>query len=102
MIQERKLPALLPWVYFSADLGPALSQLSFYFCFLNIYILTFKIYSCYCVNRSDSFENPVLQQHFRNMEALALDLMEPEQAVDLTRKEAITELTSSFHGRLSC
>uniref|UniRef100_A0ABI0P461 X-ray repair cross complementing 6 n=1 Tax=Bos taurus TaxID=9913 RepID=A0ABI0P461_BOVIN len=34
--------------------------------------------------RSDSFENPVLQQHFRNMEALALDLMEPEQAVDLT------------------
>ncbi|XP_030711660.1 X-ray repair cross-complementing protein 6 isoform X1 [Globicephala melas] len=34
--------------------------------------------------RSDGFENPVLQQHFRNMEALALDLMEPEQAVDLT------------------
>ncbi|XP_070309531.1 X-ray repair cross-complementing protein 6 isoform X4 [Odocoileus virginianus] len=34
--------------------------------------------------RCDSFENPVLQQHFRNMEALALDLMEPEQAVDLT------------------
>uniref|UniRef100_A0A2I3TAT2 X-ray repair cross-complementing protein 6 n=1 Tax=Pan troglodytes TaxID=9598 RepID=A0A2I3TAT2_PANTR len=31
--------------------------------------------------RSDSFENPVLQQ---NLEALALDLMEPEQAVDLT------------------
>ncbi|XP_032202012.1 X-ray repair cross-complementing protein 6 isoform X2 [Mustela erminea] len=34
--------------------------------------------------RSDSFENPVLQQHFRNLEALALDLMEPEQVVDLT------------------
>ncbi|KAF6122657.1 X-ray repair cross complementing 6 [Phyllostomus discolor] len=34
--------------------------------------------------RSDSFENPVLQQHFRNLEALALDLMEPEQAVDVT------------------
>nr|KAF6454293.1 X-ray repair cross complementing 6 [Molossus molossus] len=34
--------------------------------------------------RSDSFENPVLQQHFRNLEALALDLTEPEQAVDLT------------------
>lgn len=34
--------------------------------------------------RSDSFENPMLQQHFRNLEALALDLMEPEQAVDLT------------------
>lgn len=38
--------------------------------------------------RSDSFENPVLQQHFRNMEALALDLMEPEQAVDLTLPKA--------------
>uniref|UniRef100_A0A2K5HGB8 X-ray repair cross-complementing protein 6 n=1 Tax=Colobus angolensis palliatus TaxID=336983 RepID=A0A2K5HGB8_COLAP len=34
--------------------------------------------------RSDSFENPVLQPHFRNLEALALDLMELEQAVDLT------------------
>ncbi|XP_004700745.1 X-ray repair cross-complementing protein 6 [Echinops telfairi] len=34
--------------------------------------------------RSDSFENPVLQQHFRNLEALALDLMEPELAEDLT------------------
>ncbi|OWK03815.1 XRCC6, partial [Cervus elaphus hippelaphus] len=51
--------------------------------------------------RCDGFENPVLQQHFRNMEALALDLMEPEQAVDLTCKEAETELRSSFHGRLS-
>ncbi|XP_004484200.2 X-ray repair cross-complementing protein 6 isoform X1 [Dasypus novemcinctus] len=37
---------------------------------------------------SDSFENPVLQQHFRNLEALALDLMEPEQAVDLTLPKA--------------
>uniref|UniRef100_A0A2K6KIU7 Ku domain-containing protein n=1 Tax=Rhinopithecus bieti TaxID=61621 RepID=A0A2K6KIU7_RHIBE len=34
--------------------------------------------------RSDSFENPVLQPHFRNLEALALDLMELEKAVDLT------------------
>lgn len=34
--------------------------------------------------RSDSFENPVLRQHFRNLEALALNLTEPEQAVDLT------------------
>ncbi|ELW67301.1 X-ray repair cross-complementing protein 6 [Tupaia chinensis] len=34
--------------------------------------------------RSDDFENPVLQQHCRNLEALALDLMEPEQVVDLT------------------
>jgi hypothetical protein len=37
-------------------------------------------------DRSDSFENPVLQQHFRNLEALALDMMESEQVVDLTRK----------------
>ncbi|PKK29805.1 X-ray repair complementing defective repair in Chinese hamster cells 6, partial [Columba livia] len=34
--------------------------------------------------RTDSFENPVLQQHFRNLEALALDMLEPEQAEDLT------------------
>nr|XP_033785256.1 X-ray repair cross-complementing protein 6 [Geotrypetes seraphini]XP_033785257.1 X-ray repair cross-complementing protein 6 [Geotrypetes seraphini]XP_033785258.1 X-ray repair cross-complementing protein 6 [Geotrypetes seraphini] len=34
--------------------------------------------------RSDDFENPVLQQHFRNLEALALDLMEPEPLEDLT------------------
>ncbi|XP_035167011.1 X-ray repair cross-complementing protein 5 [Oxyura jamaicensis] len=34
--------------------------------------------------RTDSFENPVLQQHFRNLEALALDMMEPEEAKDLT------------------
>lgn len=36
------------------------------------------------LDRADSFENPVLQQHFRNLEALALDMMEPEQAEDLT------------------
>lgn len=54
---------------------------------------------CYCFNRSDSFENPVLQQHFRNLEALALNKMEPEQAVDLTSKMAGTEL-SPFRGRL--
>ncbi|XP_063252114.1 X-ray repair cross-complementing protein 6 [Prinia subflava] len=34
--------------------------------------------------RPDSFDNPVLQQHFRNLEALALDMMEPEQTEDLT------------------
>ncbi|XP_056379816.1 X-ray repair cross-complementing protein 6 [Hyla sarda] len=34
--------------------------------------------------RSESFENPALQQHFRNLEALALDLMEPEPIEDLT------------------
>ncbi|XP_045728387.1 X-ray repair cross-complementing protein 6 isoform X1 [Mirounga angustirostris] len=48
--------------------------------------------------RSDSFENPVLQQHFRNLEALALDLMEPEQAVDLTlpKIEAIDKRLGSL------
>ncbi|XP_053577291.1 LOW QUALITY PROTEIN: X-ray repair cross-complementing protein 6 [Bombina bombina] len=35
--------------------------------------------------RSDGFENPVLQQHFRNLEALALDLLEPEPIEDLTQ-----------------
>ncbi|XP_028603564.2 X-ray repair cross-complementing protein 6 isoform X1 [Podarcis muralis] len=34
--------------------------------------------------RSESFENPVLQQHYMNLEALALDLLEPEKAEDLT------------------
>ncbi|XP_050980972.1 X-ray repair cross-complementing protein 6 isoform X1 [Labeo rohita] len=34
--------------------------------------------------RSDSFENPVLQQHYRNLEALALDMLAPEPIEDLT------------------
>ncbi|XP_068955523.1 X-ray repair cross-complementing protein 6 isoform X2 [Petaurus breviceps papuanus] len=34
--------------------------------------------------RSDSFENPVLQQYFRNLEALALEKEECEHAPDLT------------------
>ncbi|KAM8941798.1 X-ray repair cross-complementing protein 6 isoform 2-T2 [Lycaon pictus] len=48
--------------------------------------------------RSDSFENPVLQQHFRNLEVLALDLMEPEQAEDLTlpKIEAIDKRLGSL------
>ncbi|KAK2820865.1 hypothetical protein Q5P01_023824 [Channa striata] len=33
--------------------------------------------------RSDAFENPVIQQHYRNLEALALDMMAPEEAEDL-------------------
>ncbi|XP_069052961.1 X-ray repair cross-complementing protein 6 isoform X1 [Lepisosteus oculatus] len=35
--------------------------------------------------RCDAFENPSLQQHFRNLEALALDLMEPEPIEDHTK-----------------
>ncbi|XP_078388137.1 X-ray repair cross-complementing protein 6 [Cetorhinus maximus] len=34
--------------------------------------------------RPESFENPVIQRHFRNLEALALDLKEPEGMEDLT------------------
>lgn len=34
--------------------------------------------------RSDAFENPVIQQHYRNLEALALDLMAPENIEDFT------------------
>ncbi|XP_036428762.1 X-ray repair cross-complementing protein 6 [Colossoma macropomum] len=34
--------------------------------------------------RSDAFENPVLQQHFRNLEALALDMLAPEAIEDFT------------------
>ncbi|XP_062859201.1 X-ray repair cross-complementing protein 6 [Trichomycterus rosablanca] len=34
--------------------------------------------------RSEAFENPVLQQHFRNLEALALDMLAPEAIEDLT------------------
>ncbi|XP_071384320.1 X-ray repair cross-complementing protein 6 isoform X2 [Centroberyx affinis] len=32
--------------------------------------------------RSDAFENPVIQQHYRNLEALALDMMAPESIED--------------------
>ncbi|KAL7857038.1 hypothetical protein SRHO_G00159370 [Serrasalmus rhombeus] len=34
--------------------------------------------------RSDAFENPVLQQHYRNLEALALDMLAPEAIEDFT------------------
>ncbi|XP_078063502.1 X-ray repair cross-complementing protein 5-like, partial [Mustelus asterias] len=34
--------------------------------------------------RPESFENPVIQRHFCNLEALALDLKEPEEVEDLT------------------
>lgn len=38
------------------------------------------------VDRSDAFENPVIQKHFRNLEALALDMMAPEDTEDLISK----------------
>ncbi|XP_058476787.1 X-ray repair cross-complementing protein 6 isoform X1 [Solea solea] len=33
--------------------------------------------------RSEAFENPVIQQHYRNLEALALDMVAPEETDDL-------------------
>ncbi|XP_075890908.1 X-ray repair cross-complementing protein 6 [Nelusetta ayraudi] len=33
--------------------------------------------------RSEAFENPVIQKHYRNLEALALDMMAPEDTEDL-------------------
>ncbi|XP_015669001.1 X-ray repair cross-complementing protein 5-like, partial [Protobothrops mucrosquamatus] len=49
--------------------------------------------------KSESFENPVLQQHHMNLEALALDLMEPEKAEDLTAPK--TELMDGRLGSLA-
>lgn len=45
--------------------------------------------------RNDAFENPVLQQHFRNLEALALDMNEPEEIEDLISKN-IKHIKSTF------
>lgn len=36
--------------------------------------------------RSESFENPVLQQHYANVEAMALDRDSPEEITDFTCK----------------
>ena len=38
------------------------------------------------VHRKDAFENPVIQQHYRNLEALALDMNAPEDIEDLISK----------------
>lgn len=38
--------------------------------------------------RSESFENPVLQQHYRNLEALALDMEAPDSIEDFTMPKA--------------
>lgn len=38
---------------------------------------------------SESFENPVLQKHWRNIEALALDRDAPEEMVDYTCRYSI-------------
>ncbi|XP_069578288.1 X-ray repair cross-complementing protein 6 [Brachyistius frenatus] len=38
--------------------------------------------------RSDAFENPVIQTHYRNLEALALDMVAPENIEDLIMPKA--------------
>ncbi|KAG7275496.1 hypothetical protein CRUP_032539 [Coryphaenoides rupestris] len=38
--------------------------------------------------KSESFENPAIQQHYRNLEALALDMMAPENMEDLIMPNA--------------
>lgn len=38
------------------------------------------------MSRSEAFENPVIQKHYRNLEALALDMMAPEDTEDLISK----------------
>lgn len=43
---------------------------------------------------SESFENPVLQKHWRNIEALALDRDSPEEMTDYTCK---TEQANFYH-----
>ena len=35
---------------------------------------------------SEAFENPVLQNHWRNIEALALDRDEPDELIDYTSR----------------
>lgn len=45
-------------------------------------MFSFCVMSC----RSDAFENPVIQQHYRNLEALALDMVAPEDTEDLISK----------------
>ena len=38
---------------------------------------------------SEAFENPVLQNHWRNIEALALDREEPDELVDYTSQFSV-------------
>jgi len=51
-------------------------------------LFSFFVVEC----RSDDFENPALQQQYRNLEALALDMMAPEDTEDL-----ISEMQTNPH-----
>lgn len=48
--------------------------------------------------RSESFENPVLQQHYANVEAMALDRDSPEEVTDFTCK--FLDNFSSFYASI--
>ena len=41
---------------------------------------------------SESFENPALQQHYANVEAMALERDAPEEVTDFTRTSQILDL----------
>lgn len=49
---------------------------------LSVFPLVFFIKT----SRSEAFENPAIQKHYRNLEALALDMMAPEDTDDLISK----------------
>lgn len=53
-------------------------------CIFQSWIFSWFLLQVFCIYRSDAFENPVLQQHYRNLEALALDMLAPEPIEDLT------------------
>lgn len=51
------------------------------------YVISIDLLCFGCLwHRSDAFENPVIQQHYRNLEALALDMVAPEETDDLISK----------------
>lgn len=59
----------------------------------------FSFFVMHC--RSDAFENPVIQQHYRNLEALALNMMAPEDIEDHISKMEIN-MQSDIPIRISC
>lgn len=46
---------------------------------------------------SEAFENPVLQNHWRNIEALALDRDERDEMIDYTSKCQTAPVSSKLH-----
>ena len=50
---------------------------------------------------SESFENPALQQHYANVEAMALERDAPEEVTDFTRTSRILDLCDLHYITLS-